>query len=82
MLPDNDSARIAVALRLGNKVCKAHLCICREVVNPKGIHKISYRKFKHSEVNKLFSIAVSAAGFLGSLEPYGLSRRGDKDPTA
>lgn len=85
LLLDNDAARIAVALRLGNKVCEVHPCICGEMVDPKGIHGLSCSKMKgryatHAEVNKIFSMAFSAAGFPNSLEPYGLSRRDGKRP--
>jgi hypothetical protein len=85
LLLDNDSARVAVALRLGNNVCEPHWCVCGEMVDPKGYHALSCNKTKgkyprHGEINKTFSMAFSSAGFPTNLEPYGLSRRDGKRP--
>ena len=46
LLLDNDAARIAVALRLGNKVCESHICVCGKLVNPDGHHGLSCTKTK------------------------------------
>lgn len=85
LLLDNDSARIAVALRLGNKVCEPHVCICGEMVNSNGYHALSCNITKskyarHAEINKIVSMAFSSAGFPNRLEPSGLSRRDGKRP--
>jgi len=82
---DNDSARIAVALRLGNKVCKAHACVCGAIVESNGHHALScslskVKYSKHSEINKVFSTAFRTAGFPNKLEPQGLSRHDGKRP--
>lgn len=73
------------ALRLGNKVCKPHVCVCGELVNPNGYHALSCKKTKgkyarHAEINKIFSMAFSSAGFPNKLEPPSLSRRDGKRP--
>ncbi len=85
LLLDNDSARVAVALRLGNNVCEPHRCICGEMVDPKGYHALSCNKTSgkyvcHSTINKTFSMAFSSAQVPNRLEPYGLSRRDGKRP--
>lgn len=85
LLLDNDSARIAVALRLGNKVCEPHVCICGEMVDQYGYHALSCNKmkakyFRHMDINKIFSMAFIAATFPNTLEPYGISRRDGKRP--
>lgn len=85
LLLDNESARVAVALRLGNKVCEPHICVCGEMVDPKGHHGLSCIKSKgkyprHGVINKTFSMAFSSADIPNSLEPYGISRRDGKRP--
>ena len=85
LLLDNNSARIAIALRLGNKVCEPHVCKCGKLVNSNGHHGLSCKNTKgkysqHTEINKIFSMAFTAANVPNSLEPYGLSRRDGKRP--
>lgn len=85
LLLDNDSARIAVALRLGNKTCEAHTCVCGAIVESNGHHALSCSLSKgkysrHLEINRIFSAAFTSAGFPNKLEPPGLSRRDDKRP--
>ena len=85
LLLDNDSTRVAVALRLGNKVCEPHWCVCGEMADPKGYHALSCNKSKgkyprHGEINKTFSMAFSSAGVPNNFEPYGLSRSDGKRP--
>ncbi len=44
LLLDNEAARIAVALRLGNKVCEPHFCICGTWVDSNAlVHAIRLR---------------------------------------
>lgn len=85
LLLDNDSTRIAVALRLGNKVCEPHQCICGEMVGSNGYHALTCNKTRgkyvqHYDINNIFSMAFNSAGFPTDLEPYGLSRRDGKRP--
>lgn len=40
-LLDNDSLRMAVALRLGCDVCEPHRCICGSMVEANGHHALS-----------------------------------------
>lgn len=51
-LLDDQSFRIAVALRLGTPLCHEHTCICRESVDKFGLHgKVSKgRKARHEEL--------------------------------
>ena len=85
LLLNNDAARIAVALRLGNDICEEHTCVCGETVHRNGLHGLSCNKTKgkyirHTDMNKLFGMAFTSAGFPVDLEPYGLSRRNGKRP--
>lgn len=85
LLLNNDAARIAVALRLGNNICEPHPCICGEMVNRNGLHALSCNKtkgkyYRHTDINKLFGMAFTAASCPNDLEPYGLSRRNGKRP--
>lgn len=85
LLLDNDSARIAVALRLGNKVCEAHTCVCGALVEPNGHHALSCilskgKYVRHLGMNKIFGVAFRSAGLPNKLEPSGLSRRDGKRP--
>lgn len=82
---DNDTARIAIALRLGNKVCESHVCICGEIVDVYGLHGLVCNKTKgkysrHAEINKIIAMALAAAGFPNNREPSGISRRDGKRP--
>ena len=85
LLLDNDSARIAVALRLGNSVCEQHTCVCGRIVEANGHHALSCSLSKgkysgHLIINRIFSSAFTSAGFPCKLEPPGLSRRDGKRP--
>lgn len=87
LLLDNVSARIAVGLRLRNKVCETHNCICGALVYENGHHGLScnksYGRYRgHTDINKLFSMAFKTARLPNMLEPPGLSRRNGKRPDA
>jgi len=85
LLLDNNAARIAVALRLGCKVCEEHRCVCGKLVDEYGRHGLSCKNSKgwipgHDDVNNIFSHAFSSAGVPNVLQPPGISRDDGKRP--
>ncbi|KAL3613036.1 hypothetical protein CASFOL_043125 [Castilleja foliolosa] len=84
-LLDADSLRVAVALRLGCKVCEPHPCICGQLVGESGGHALSCcrcsgRFPRHHALNDLIRRALVAANIPCMLEPPGLSRSDGKRP--
>ena len=82
---DNDSLRIAVALRLGVEMAMPYTCICGTVVERKATHGLDCRKnggkhVRHSAINDILHRALQAAGVPSQLEPSGLSRDDGKRP--
>lgn len=82
---DNDSLRIAVALRLGVEMAMPYTCICGTFVERKAVHGLDCRKsggrhVRHSAVNDIVHRALQAAGVPSQLEPNGLSRDDGKRP--
>ena len=84
---ENYRLRIAVALRLGAKVCEPHICICGTHVDNinTGRHGLSCRKSagrlsRHSTVNDLIKRALSLAEIPSRLEPPSLVRKDGKRP--
>ncbi|XP_037044233.1 uncharacterized protein LOC119080104 [Bradysia coprophila] len=85
LLLDNNSARIAVGLRLGSGLCEEHKCVCGGMVQKDGLHGLSCKmKIKkiaaHDEVNKVFSHAFSSAGFPTMLQPPAFETLGCMGP--
>lgn len=83
LLLDNNTARIAVGLRLGSQLCEEYKCICGEMVKKDGLHGLSCKKNgstipRHDDVNKIFSHAFSSAGFPNIIQPPGISRSDGK----
>ncbi len=79
LLLNNNTARIAIALRLGGKVCEKHSCRCGEIVEENGHHALSCRKSagripRHANFNKIMSTALSKIDFPCLLEPPGINR--------
>ncbi|XP_047996131.1 uncharacterized protein LOC125233995 [Leguminivora glycinivorella] len=84
-LLDNDSLRIAVALRLGCKVCEAHRCVCGVMVEEDGHHGLSCLKCagrfsRHHAINDAIRRALVSANVPCVLEPPGLCRTDGKRP--
>ncbi|XP_063631534.1 uncharacterized protein LOC134802767 [Cydia splendana] len=84
-LLDNDSMRVAVALRLGCDVCVPHLCICGTMVESNGHHALSCGRCagrfpRHHALNDLVRRALVSANVPCMLEPPGLSRSDGKRP--
>ena len=82
---DNDSLRIAVALRLGVELAMPYTCTCGTFVDSKATHGLDCRKsggrhVRHSAVNDILHRALQAAGVPSQLEPSGLSRDDGKRP--
>lgn len=84
-LLDDDSLRVAAALRLGGKVCEPHLCTYGSMVEANGHHALSCQRCsgrfpRHHTLNELIRRALVSANILCALEPPGLSRSDGKRP--
>ena len=82
---NNESLRIAVALRLGAKLNDAYTCICGIAVENSATHGLDCRRAigkhaRHSEANQIIHRALSAAGVPSLLEPVGMCRDDGKRP--
>ncbi|KAJ8721909.1 hypothetical protein PYW08_004311 [Mythimna loreyi] len=78
-LLDDDSLRVAVALRLGCRVCEPHTCTCGSMVEADGHHALSCRRCtgrfpRHHALNDIIRRALVSANIPCVLEPPGLSR--------
>lgn len=83
-LLDNNSFRIAVALRLGCDICVPHRCVCGDYVDNTGIHGLSCGKsagrlYRHRLLNDL-KRTFNSADYPARLEPVGLCRNDGKRP--
>jgi len=82
---DDTSLRLAVALRIGAKICAPHSCVCGARVDSDGIHALACRKsagrhMRHSAVNDLIKRALVSANVPSLLEPTSLCRDDGKRP--
>ena len=83
---DDETVRIAVALRLGSVVCQPHSCQrCHRPVDRLGHHGLSCAKSvgrhsRHSNLNDVLRRALSSAGLESALEPTGLDRGDGRRP--
>ena len=80
------SVHIACGLRLGATLCHPHECNCDKMVESNGRHGLQCkqargRKMRHKEVNKLIRHGLDQDKIPSTLEPIGLSKRGDKNKT-
>ena len=67
LLLDEESVRIAVALRLGATICEPHKCRCGRQVNSLGHHGLSCLKSagripRHANLNDIIKRSLNAAG--------------------
>ncbi|CAG9128019.1 unnamed protein product [Plutella xylostella] len=84
-LLDNDSLRVAVALRLGCTVVEPHVCVCGARVDQSGRHGLhcvrsAGRFSRHHAINDIVRRALVSADVPAVLEPPGLSRADGKRP--
>ena len=82
---DDQSVRIAVALRLGAHVVHPHTCACGAPVESNGFHglhcKLSAgRQSRHANVNELLQRAFVSAGVAAVREPTGLCASDNRRP--
>ena len=83
---DNETVRIAVALRLGAPICEPHRCrACARPVTSLGIHGLSCSKSagrhsRHAHLNDVIRRSLSSAGFPSVLEPVSLDRGDGRRP--
>src|SRR5208337_5510036 len=84
-LLDNDSLRIAVALRFGAAVCAPHICRCGSPVDCNGVHGLSClysagTHSRHGAINEIVRRSLVSASVPAVLEPPGLDRGDGKRP--
>jgi hypothetical protein len=82
---DNATTRIAVALRLGSRIVVPHICRCSRQVDALGRHGLSCelsagRQSRHSQINDIFSRALTSAAIPNIREVTGLSTSDNKRP--
>ena len=86
-LMDNETLRIAVALRVGSPVCEPNSikCRCRATIDQFGHHPLSCRFSagripRHTALNDIIKRALLKAGLPSTLEPAGLDRGDGRRP--
>ena len=82
---DDESVRVAVALRLGLGVCVPHSCSCGEDVDAWGQHafvckRASGRTQRHQALNEVIARTFASAGIPVTKEPTGIYRDSVKRP--
>jgi hypothetical protein len=81
---DEETVRVAVALRLGATVCERHQCrLCGRQVDELGHHGLSCVKSagrlpRHAHLNEVVRRGLASAGIPAILEPVGLDRDGKR----
>jgi len=82
---DPDVLRVAVALRVGSRICETHSCRCGGQMDERGHHGLSCRYSagrhpRHSALNDIVKRGLLRAGLPSVLEPPGLDRGDGKRP--
>jgi len=82
---DDEAVRVAVAFRLGTKVCESHSCSCGMDVNNLGSHVLSCKRTgqkinRHNYINDIIYHALVRSGTPSTKEPSGLLRSDGKRP--
>ena len=83
---DNETVRVAVALRIGADVCSGvHACRCGSPADVKGYHALTCkfsagRLPRHTALNDIVRRALLFAGLPAQLEPYGVDRGDGERP--
>ena len=80
-----EELRIAIALRIGSKVCEKHRCRCGENVDEYGFHLLSCRFSegrlpRHTAMNDIIFRALKSSATPAILEPTGLNRDNNMRP--
>ena len=80
-----EELRIAIALRIGSKVCEKHRCRCGEYVDEYGFHLLSCRFSegrlpRHTAINDIIFRALKSSATPAILEPTGLNRDNNTRP--
>ncbi|KAJ4431829.1 hypothetical protein ANN_20434 [Periplaneta americana] len=84
-LIDSTSFKIAMALRLGCKLCQPHQCICGGIADIHGHHALSCARSKgriprHTSLNDIIKRSLTSCGIPSLLEPPDISRADGKRP--
>ena len=84
-LMESKSFQIAIALRLGCKICHVHQCICGETVDSFGHHPLNCAKSRgrfsrHSAINNIISRSFASCNIPTLLETSGISRMDGRRP--
>jgi hypothetical protein len=74
---DPMNLHIACGLRLGSTLCHPHECNCGNMVEPNGRHGLKCKSARGRKMNKLIKRGLNQAKLPSTLEPIGLSRKGD-----
>ena len=74
---DNNTVRVAAALRLGAPTCSPHTCSCSTFVDARGTHGLSCtrsagRSSRHRQINDIVYRALVRAQIGATKEPMGL----------
>ena len=82
---DQDTLRIAIALRVGADVCSEHRCKCGSLADTRGHHSLTCRFSagrhpRHTALNDVIRRALDSARVPAILEPHGIERRDGKRP--
>jgi len=82
---NDETARVAVGLRLGLHLCEPHQCHCCSLVDARGLHsfvckRAPGRSARHHAMNDLIVRSFASAGVIVTKEPYGLFRTDGKRP--
>jgi len=81
----DDAVRVAVASRLGCRVCVAHKCRCEAFVDTQGQHGLICKQtpsmiIKHSAINDITARSLASASIPTSKAPTGLTKLDSKHP--
>jgi len=82
---DPDVLRVAIALRVGSRICEVHSCRCGRRMDEKGLHGLSCkfsagRHPRHAALNDVVRRALQKAGLPSTLEPTGMDRGDGRRP--
>ena len=85
LLLDNETVRVAVALRLGASICTPHPCRCGRIMDHLRHHCLSCRYNtgrlpRHAHLSDVVKRGLASAGVPSILEPVGLDRGDGRRP--